>query len=411
VRAGASGDGSDWDAVLADLPAELQRGHTYYVAAGTYAAYTFDDAASADSVVTVRRATAARHGTDVGWQASYGQAGAEFGPLTFSSPYVMFDGQTPAGFEVIAEFQGDAVVVTGDHVTIRYTDVNGNFGTDPGGIHNRGACTGMSISSDYVTVSGSTIHDAADDGVSVAGASYLDFSGNVVHALHACGTDGGCGPCYNGHSDGLETYNVKHSRFTGNFIYDVRSTATFFFGNWADTLGGGPSEYCEDMLIENNVFYAPEVGLVAYIQDVAGAYVYNNVFWGARQGGYGGLSVGLNVTDLQLYNNVILSINMAHVGATFDPAEHHGDHNLFGVSLGQWTDGPNDRVAADPGFMAIPDMNGTPVTNPVAADFALQVGSPCIDGGYAGDATIQIPTADFTGVARDATPDIGAFER
>src|SRR5262245_24743441 len=36
VRAGATGDGSDWDNALAELPATLQRGHTYYVAAGTY---------------------------------------------------------------------------------------------------------------------------------------------------------------------------------------------------------------------------------------------------------------------------------------------------------------------------------------------------------------------------------------
>ena len=34
-------------------------------------------------------------------------------------------------------------------------------------------------------------------------------------------------------------------------------------------LGNGPSEYCEDILLANNVFCAPEVGLVAYIQDAA----------------------------------------------------------------------------------------------------------------------------------------------
>ena len=36
--------------------------------------------------------------------------------------------------------------------------------------------------------------------------------------------------------------------FENNLVYDVNSTATFFFGNWADSLGGGPSEYCEDIL-------------------------------------------------------------------------------------------------------------------------------------------------------------------
>jgi hypothetical protein len=411
VRAGATGDGSDWDNALADLPAELERGHRYYVAAGDYAGYEFDDAESADSPITLHKATADRHGSDVGWLPEYAEGRARFGPLTFSRGRYVFDGQPGMGFEVVAEFQGDAVVIDADYVTLRNTDVNGNFETDASGNHNRGACTAMSISGTQIAVEANEIHDAADDGVSISGASFVSFTGNIVHRLHACGTDGGCGPCYNGHSDGIETYNVKHSQFVGNLVYDVRSTATLFFGNWADTLGNGPSEYCEDMLFANNIFYAPEVGLVAYIQDAARVYVYNNVFWGVRQGNYGGLSIGQHVTDLHLYNNVILSINMAHTGATFNANEHHGDYNLFGASLGQWTNGPNDIVAADPGFVAIPGAAGPAVADPTAADFSLKDGSPCVDAGFAGDATIQIPTTDLIGAARDSMPDIGALEK
>ena len=82
----------------------------------------------------------------------------------------------------------------------------------------------------------------------------------------------------------------------------------------------------------------------------------------------------------------------------------------FGVSLGQHTEGPNDIIAADPGFFGIPDMNSTLGVDPVAGDFALEASSPCIDQGYAGGGSIVLPDTDFGGALRDDMPDIGAFE-
>jgi hypothetical protein len=412
IRQGATGsdDGSDWDNAWTALPASLVRGHRYFVAAGDYGARDFNDGATGGDI-RILKATVNRHGTDTGWMDAYAGGPANFGPLTFSTSDYVFDGGESGGFHLVGEFQGSVLEVSADRVTVRYADIDGAFGTDGGGTHNQGACTGVDITGSEVTLERSEVHDVADDGVSISGATNVRFIGNTVHALHACGTDGGCGPCYNGHSDGIETYNLKGSELVGNFVYDVRSTATLFFGNWADSLGNGPSEYCEDLLIANNVFYAPEVGLVAYIQDAARINVYHNVFWGVRQGSYGGLSVGPNVTDLRLYNNIILSINMAHTNATFNATEHVGDYNLFGVSLGQWQDGPNDIVANDPRFVGISAGDGSPVTNPTPADFALADMSPAIDQGYPGDATIVLPATDFLGRPRDPQPDIGAFER
>lgn len=413
VRQGAtgSGDGSDWTNAFTDLPATLVRGDTYYVADGTYAKYTFDDAVSGTANVTVLKATASRHGTDTGWQSGYGDGSATFGPLQVRTDYTVIDGQAASGFIVAGEFQGSAVSIGADHVTLANTEIDGKFVADSGGQHTGGSCTGLDIGgASNVTVQGVHVHDVADDGVSISDSSSVLFTQNTVHALHACGTDGGCGPCYNGHSDGIEAYHVADSEFSRNFIYDVRSTSTFFFGNWADSLGNGPADYCKNLLLVNNVFYAPEVGLVAYIQDVDGVDVFNNVFWGIHQGSYGGLSVGLHVTKLRLYNNVILSINMAHVGATFDPAEHHGDYNLFGIDVGQWTNSANDRVVADPGFVGISGLDGPAVTNPQVTDFMLKSTSACIDKGTPGDASLTIPTTDFTGQPRSGTPDIGAYE-
>jgi hypothetical protein len=407
----AGGDGVSWSSAWQALPDTLQRGHRYYIGDGDYPTYTFDDPASGTDVITIIKATAARHGSDAGWQPTYGDTIASFGPLAFSQPYYVLDGGAGRGMRVVGDFQGDVVNIGAAHVTLSNAELDGNFGTDAALKHNRGACTGLSVdSTSDVRIEGLEIHDAADDGVSLSHVQDIDFVGNVVHALHACGTDGNCGPCYNGHSDGIEAYAVTRGRFVGNFIYDVRSTSTFFFGNWADSLGNGPLDYCQDMLLTNNILYAPEVGLVAYIQDVNGVRAYNNVFWGVRQGRYGGLSVGLHVKGLYLYNNVILSINLQHTGSTFDPAEHHGDYNVFGVSLGQWQDSPNDRVFDDPGFTAIPAASGMAVSTPAPVDFSPTAASPLVNTAFAGDATVQIPATDFFGSPRVAQPDVGAIE-
>lgn len=401
VRAGAEpgGDGSDWARAWTVLPDPLARGEVLLVAAGSYPGYTFDDPAVDTASITVLRATVAEHGTDTGWDDTFDGA-AEFGPIVVDAPFVVFDGQ---GRELVVrgDFEGTAVDVRADDVTLRSLDIDGAFVED-GGQHTEGACTALEVSGTNVVVADSEIHDAADDGAVVYGASGFVFEDNEVHALHGCGTDGGCGGCYNGHSDGLELFDVTDSVLRRNLVYDVRSTSTLFFGNW-----GAPDEYVEDLVIENNLFYAPEVGLVVYLQYANRIRFVHNVVWGVRQGGYGGLSVGPEVTDLDLYDNILLSVNLDHTGGVFDPLAHRGDHNLLGVDLGQWPASPADLVVGDPGFVGIADMDGAPVLAPVAEDFALQEDSPARDAGVVG---VDFPTTDFFGAPRDALPDIGAIE-
>ena len=79
VRAGATGNasGSDWTNACADFTgscavASLVRGEVYYVATGTYGSRTFNTAESGTLVITIKGATVADHGTDAGWQPSFG---------------------------------------------------------------------------------------------------------------------------------------------------------------------------------------------------------------------------------------------------------------------------------------------------------------------------------------------------
>jgi hypothetical protein len=78
IRSGASGTGSDWTNALPDLPASLVRGDVYYVADGTYKPHVFGDAISGTTLITIKKATVADHGTSTGWSDSYGDGEALF---------------------------------------------------------------------------------------------------------------------------------------------------------------------------------------------------------------------------------------------------------------------------------------------------------------------------------------------
>src|SRR3989338_689517 len=100
VRAGAigSGNGSDWTNAYTSLPAILTRGDTYFIADGSYASYTVDDAVSGTDVITIKKATASDHGTETGWDSSYGDGqGAFTSPFNIRTSYITFDGIVDSG--------------------------------------------------------------------------------------------------------------------------------------------------------------------------------------------------------------------------------------------------------------------------------------------------------------------------
>ncbi|OGP64636.1 MAG: hypothetical protein A2169_05290 [Deltaproteobacteria bacterium RBG_13_47_9] len=138
VRAGATGtnNGSDWNNAFSTLPATLVRGATYYIADGKYAAYKFDDSVSGTSVITIKKATASDHGTEIGWDSSYGDGKATFEAITFATDDWVFDGVTGGGpgswmsghgFEVgPTNGASDVITLSGarDNITIRHVDAH-----------------------------------------------------------------------------------------------------------------------------------------------------------------------------------------------------------------------------------------------------------------------------------------------
>lgn len=95
VRAGATGaaTGANWTDAFTDLPASKVRGDIYYVADGSYAAHTFTDNESGTTLITVKKATVADHGTETGWDNSYGDGQAVWPTWMIEDGYYDIDGQ------------------------------------------------------------------------------------------------------------------------------------------------------------------------------------------------------------------------------------------------------------------------------------------------------------------------------
>ena len=75
--------GTDWNNSYAKLPATLVRGDIYYLSDGTYGSYTFNTTLSGTTQVEIRKAQAADHCSDSGWNAStMGNAQAQFSDIT-----------------------------------------------------------------------------------------------------------------------------------------------------------------------------------------------------------------------------------------------------------------------------------------------------------------------------------------
>jgi hypothetical protein len=407
VRPGGGGaqDGSDWANALSGLPSTLERDAVYWLAAGNYGSYTFDDAASGELGITVRKATAPAHGTDTGWNASYGSGQAVFGPLRFESGRYTLDGGEPNGLKTVGQMGTKATVdVSGSHIVLRYVEIDGGL-QKSNGTQTAGGCNGSNVRSDYVVFDRCEVHNIADDGIGIYSSNHVKVLYSKVHNLHGCGTDASCnGPCYNGHSDGLELSDISDIELVGNMVYDVRSTAAIYMDDWSGKI--------YDLVAYNNVFYTPDSGFAVYLHTLQGAKFHNNIIWGRTQGDrYGGLAMGQNVSDLEMYNNIILNINYSHMGSSQNQAEHKLDYNLFGmINSGEYRANTNDLVA-DPRFVAIP-MSGNAAdhkgSNLTIDDFVPSA-SEAIDTGTTPGG---IPALDINGQARPqgSAWDRGIFE-
>ena len=404
VRAGANGSGTSWANALPRLPARLERGRTYLIATGSYPGRTFNDPTRGSSVITIKRATEADHGTNVGWSSAYGNGRTVFGPLSFTSGSYVLEGGTARSLVVRGGFREGAIGVRAgaNRVAIRNVDMDGAF-AQTNGVHTDGACNVFSAKGvDDLVLEGNIIHDGADDGIAAVDLERALLRNNEVRGLHACGTDGaGCrGECFNGHSDSIELWNVKHSVIEGNFFsHHSKTTAALFM---IQPQSPGDMRRNENLDIRNNIFYTPNTGIVAYFHNAHNLRVHNNTFWGVRKGRYGGVHFGQRLTNFSFQNNIVLSFTARLNGGTrfeLDPNTHRVKNNLLAIDNGEASSFDATNFFANPRFA---DSNSR------LGAFELRDDSPAVNRGVGG---AGVPGTDMLKRQRLGAPDLGALER
>ncbi len=404
-----SDDGSSWTNAFSDLPAALQRGAQYYVAAGeydeaepdgeAYVDHTFEDPEDGEQFIGIFKATEQDHGSEDGWDSLFAEGPARFGPFAFVTGRYIIDGQT-----------GEAATGHGIHVAVKPEACPSS--------HSLTLYFNWNAQSHFI------------------GLHHLDIS-------HCGGVGDPEGPAqdaiYGYHTDDSEVSNVtiKHC-----YVHDTKRVLTFILG-WTNVLiedsyyerSGQHHESsslamrdAENVVVRRNVF-KDAINVYVSLQTVRHVHLYSNVFVGTIDGWdiwnsihssepltnvfiYGntfynltGLSTGLRfsgtTTNLQVFNNI-----WAHNRTNQIPMAGDHDFNAFWDNwrvdtdphqdLNEQVDEPNAQV-----------LDADPFVDGEALDFHLTI--PTDPG-----ATLPAPyDLDHDGLrhGQDGVWDRGAFER
>jgi hypothetical protein len=330
VRAGATGNGADWANALAQLPATLTRGDTYYVADGAYSGYTFDDPSSGSSYSTIKKATISDHGSDIGWQDSYGDGQAAFGALTINMSYIIIDGNSATGSYGISVTQtgGGHGIRIGQSNTVSNVTVQGvtvDMAQATAGVEYRGFyLSSGAYSKTNVLLQNVEVHDSEGDCLTADATDYITMDHFVCRNRRNVG--GGV------HGDAFELWGVNHGTLRNSKI-NWNGQQIFFAGN-------GPYTGWE---VYGNIFYGGATAGKAIIIKTASVniHIYNNVLHGLNMG-FSGFTA---TTTGDAKNNIFYDINSIGWGSV--------THSYNASNNGQGLGGANDSTLTSNPFVAI----------------------------------------------------------
>jgi hypothetical protein len=403
VRAGASGNGSDWTNASGSLPASLTRGDVYYVAEGSYGGYTFSGSGS--GTITIKKATPADHGTDTGWQDSYGDGVAAFSPITFSGSNYVFDGQTGGGpgswtsgfgFRISNSGAGsgnDALVWIesgASNITIAHTEMAATRNTKTAGIKGTGGGnSNIRLTHSYIhALFGVHFHM---NGWSDSTIEYSHLSDNHSTAEW--------------HSEGISYLGtVTNLVIRYNIWHKIEGTAVF---------AGVNSGQGQNWKIYGNVLSSTDCPPLAIYTDgsnnnsMSGLDFHNNVIADVHAS-QGGIYI-MQGSNNRVYNNIWFhnDVNTLAINATHD-------YNWFYDNIR--TDGCSPACDMNPGAVSAeahaqagtgnPFVNWDGVSDPAGANFHLKAAT---NPGLTLAAPFNI---DMSGNVRgaDGTWDRGAYE-
>jgi hypothetical protein len=335
-------DGSDWKKAWDKLPANLVRGHTYYVAKGTYPGHVFSDEPEGAISITVKAVTTADHGTATGWSDSYvGEAtfktDAGGGIFVFNHPYYVIDGQYRSSDEISGygfhvnnyngctpvtscspDYSNNATVyLNSNNITVRYTEIDGSHDqrSNPCGSGHSCDPNFLDYGHGNILLEYDYIHDPGEANFHLRGSGTSNGSGGLVnftvqHSYIARNWSQGGGLVHSesfSASDGIQNLVVRYNKFQ-----DIRGTGVFA------TASGSCYNGCPNYNRGNGPWY-----------------IYGNLWWYTSPsisdcvvGGFVALwDVGF-VGDVYIYNNTIANIN-----DNFCPVGAGGDASVNGQGL------------------------------------------------------------------------------
>ena len=329
ICAGATGanNGSDWTNAWTTLPSTLTRGDTYYIADGTYGGYVFDDAASGSTYIYIKKATQSVHGTDTGWNSTYGDGQAVFtGQWSIRSNYLDIDGVTGGGpgswrsghgFKVITDPRAGGWLPrniwfdqsysggpgNGSYVNLKHIELTRT--TIPGGGESQDYWDDSIITSwqanTNLNMSYLWIHAFNKMGISGAPKNWtLEYSllednhGTTSQHGELIALDGGPGPFlirYNYFAKWRSTGLLYCVGSTGETINGVQIYGNIIDGTEAESwwvIGGGDGDliYQANWKIYNNTFInlLSESRVGYFRTGTSGNELKNNIFWNTTTG-------------------------------------------------------------------------------------------------------------------------------
>jgi hypothetical protein len=389
VRSDATGDGSgvDWDNAYVDLPSTLERGATYYIADGGYGPYVFDDDIDGEKYITVKKATAIEHGTEVGWFNSYGDEVAEWncdGCSDYSkifyikTSYIIFDGVTGGGpdnwtsshgFDLSSDANVFFIYIGNsssavDFIEIRHTAIGSPFPPVAGigtGTYIRPAAPAkrnIIFSHCYLHDLGDSMNPWYDD------VSDIFFEYNYV-------TRNATSPA--SHGAGMEFSDVSNVHIRYNVFTDITGTGVIGIYNSEDGI-------IENLYIYGNIFrntpdFVPPEGWNGVVYCTSGSSgiqrnikVYNNSFYNIWPP-----SILLNTKDInghEALNNVFVGISggadivgYTHDYSVSDILLDEAENNIQIIASGTFIDPSSINF-----YLVEPTAKGFPLPAPFNED-------------------------------------------
>jgi hypothetical protein len=404
VRFGATGSGSgaDWTNASSSLPGSLIRGDTYYLAVGSYGPRVFNDAGT--GVITLRHATAADHGTETGWQASF-EGQAVFTQLGIDKGNYVFDGATgggPGSWETGFGFkvqmpasggQSNAVSLGSGvaNVTFRHVDFQGRGRSYTGGdtdlFYLTNAYTNLTISRCFLRDTDRTMILSWPSGGNGMTIEYSKFARNGI-AEHreawSAGTDSNVIVRYNLFEDIMGTGDIAIVNSNGVADHwDIYGNAFYWTGNFNDAI-------INTGVIMNR--YDATCGGSNICVQATNWHIYNNVIANIANGSFtSSIAPEGPVVNYVVENNIWFNNKTDDSGVS---GANVADYNWYFGNTKNGNSGPHDVVGT-----------ANPFTNWQAGDWTLKAAIP-------GLALAAPYNLDALGVTRgaDGVWDRGVYE-